>query len=276
MRFIGMRIAKPAAEAGPKPFQMSLLGLIVLITAIAGFLGLLQGVRHLLGDWDVEISDLGRPLRGGTQIQLALQARAIVMGSTAALSGIGGIWIVLGPGVIWPRLAAALVLISALCVYLTYLTGFRTALTAEAATLGVAHFAIMVISALTILPLRLIGYRLQRRTVNSTVESMRHKLPWRDWPLEANVFANVAAAAWFLAPALHWGLEWGRNRMREPLTLMSEGIDSLVVSQRSISIITGAGQFVWPQADVPILQPGEDPFAMLANIAGEEGRGELK
>ena len=81
----------------------------------------------------------------------------------AASAALGGVWVVLRPGTIWLRLAGLVVSLGVLGVYLPHLSGVATEeFTASAVNLSIALAAIAMHTGISVLPLRLLGYRLHR------------------------------------------------------------------------------------------------------------------
>lgn len=173
IRLCGLRIARlPTARAAERGSQFSLLALLVSTTLIASLVGVLEWLRPAL------VADQGASLfanvidnwqfrRIATTPEPPLNpllARHLVMASAVVATALGGLWIVLRPGAIWLRLAAMAAAITTLGVYLTHLEGTGgDEFVPSAINLGIGLGQIAGMVGITALPLRLMGYRLQRQ-----------------------------------------------------------------------------------------------------------------
>jgi hypothetical protein len=102
------------------------------------------------------------------------QTRQLVMVASVAIAALGGIWVMLRPGGMWLRLAALAALIGAGAFYLAHLgAGAEGYLVPTTLSLAVAFAAVAGLCAVSVLPVRLMGYRLQRpikRLVGASIE----------------------------------------------------------------------------------------------------------
>jgi hypothetical protein len=175
----GQRVRRREITAGrERGAQFSLLGLILATTLIAATIGGLEALRPTLrsaGDSGARLFALidGRQLPPAAPEWASPRfARQSVMAAGVAFCALGGFWILLRPGAIWFRLVAIIVAVPTLAAYLTNLSDvgndeFRT----TAANIAAAWSAVALTSAFTALPLRLLGYRLQRNAKAATAES---------------------------------------------------------------------------------------------------------
>ncbi len=269
MRLSGLKAVAQWQPGGRERFQISLLSLMALTTAIALALGLFQGARQVMRIWEIEIVDPPRPMEIGESLYLTMHSRQILIGATTALSAIGGIWSVMRPGRVGPRLGILLVAIIALSVFLTCLSGISSEFGWDVLSFFMAHFGILAISSISVLPLRLSGYRLARSDGSfSTSDSAWKSTAQRDWAVETVVFVNAAALAWFLAPVTQNVLEACRERVRDPLTYLAGSIDSDETLGGVVSIFSNAGGGVSSRGASAAPAWQNDPFAEPASIPG--------
>ena len=149
--------------------QFSLRALLLATTLVAVAVGSLEWLRPTLSRLDVDsVFWSKRP----TQFwRAASETRQLIMTAAIALTSVGAIVAVMGRGRIWLRIAALAITIPASALYLAHVSGAgnhligltgqtRLSSTAVALTAGLAAIATMC--GLSVLPLGLAGYRLQR------------------------------------------------------------------------------------------------------------------
>jgi hypothetical protein len=151
---LGLRVRNAGENRSRQPAQFSLRGLVLATTAIAAVIGLLEALRPTLN----EIIPLDR---GAARV--AMEVRQLVLGTVVAMVAVGSLWVMLQSGAMWLHALIVAVSVLSASLYLTHLTGGATSdLTASAWRLGMAISAIGLICGVSALPLRLMGYRLQR------------------------------------------------------------------------------------------------------------------
>jgi hypothetical protein len=296
LRAVGARIVKRSAASGPeRGAQFSLLGLLLATTAIAGGIGVLEALRPTLGGLSrsqfVDMSDL--ILFSPPSVRVAQQARLLVLSASVVLAALGGLWVTLRPGASWLRLAALVGLVPAIGVYLTHLSGAgNAAFAASAGSLACGLAMVAGLTSLSVLPLRLLGFRLQRSTPLA-VEAVASQPARRQWieRMAAIFLLAVAVAAVPLTRELlrrnaiqdfgrinGGSMEWEpllpAGPMQTPMQAFAEWIDPGVIWGRNLSIVIGSGQYVHPQLVVKGLDPAVDFVAPVdansADKANEE------
>jgi len=190
IRLCGLRIARlPIAGAAERGSQFSLMALLVSTTLIASLVGFLEWLRPaLMGDQGASLFanvidnwEFRRIATGAEPPLNPLLARNLVMASSVVAATLGGLWTMLRPGAIWLRLAAVVTSVAVLGIYLTHLAGIRgDEFVPTAVNLGVSMSQIAGLAGITTLPLRLMGYRLQRQprtvAVATTLVTERQRL----------------------------------------------------------------------------------------------------
>jgi hypothetical protein len=169
LRVCGLRIARRSASEGPeRGAQFSLFALLLATTVIAVAIGLLETLRPRLRE--VRPGDLWAypTLLTPSLSDRAEQVRHMAMAASVGLSALGGLWVVLRPGAIWVRLAATSVLIATGGFYFAHLAGADIGLTDNSlfwttgTSLAFGLASVAVLCGLSVLPLRLMGFRLQQ------------------------------------------------------------------------------------------------------------------
>jgi len=296
LRAVGQRVVNRSAAAGPeRGAQFSLLGLLLATTAIAGGIGVLEALRPTLGSLSrsqfVDMSDLLQLTPPSARV--GEQTRQLVMSASVALAAIGGLWVTLRPGGSWLRLAALVGLVPAIGVYLTHLSGTGDAtFAASAGSLACGLAMVAGLTSLSVLPLRLMDFRLQRSTPIA-VEAVASQ-PTRTRWIERMAAVFLVAAAVAAVPltrellrrntihdfgrtnggVMTWGALAPSGQMQTPMQAFAEWIDPGVIWGRNLSIVIGSGQYVHPQLVVKGLDPAVDFVAPVdansADIASEE------
>ena len=142
-----------------------------MTTLIAAAIGGLEALRPTIGTQrGSQVGDLSVWLAEIHPDQSASwwtpqQARRIVLAAALSLSAVGGLWIVVRPGADWFRLAAVAAAIPILAGYLTNLSGETGERTMVAVNLGLGLAMVAALTSLSVLPLRLLDYRLQRKAL---------------------------------------------------------------------------------------------------------------
>jgi hypothetical protein len=173
IRCCGIRQAIDASPATAKlrhP-QFSIRGLIVLTTLIAAGLGILEWLRPLMRSEQ----DLSRYLEGLIAARLegrlfvdmasAASVRQYVLGAGMAMISATALWCILRPGAMWLRLVVTAIIAPLFGVYLANLTGDREA----SVSLAIGLTALAAVVGVSVLPLRLSGLRLERKTASRRV-----------------------------------------------------------------------------------------------------------
>ncbi len=167
-----LRIAKSPQTGRETGAQFSILSLLVATTLIAAAIGVLQWLHPTLSTADNSEFLLPSPVRTSAREGLWITpqtVRQLVMAAAVAAAGVGGVWVVLRPGGMWLRGAALAVSLAMLGVYLPQLSGVPSQrLTEVAVNLTLALASISALTALTVLPLRLLNFRLQRPMAAAT------------------------------------------------------------------------------------------------------------
>jgi hypothetical protein len=257
VRVLGARIVKRSAAAGPeRGAQFSLLGLLIATTAIAGGIGVLEALRPTLGslsrDQLVDMSNFA--LLTPPSPRVAQQTRQLVMSASVALAALGGFWAILRPGASWLRLAALVGLILAIGIYLTHLSGAGdAAFAASAGSLACGLAMVAGLSGLSVLPIRLMGFRLQRSTPFTLQTSASQPIRMRWIERTAAVFLLAAAVAAIPLTrellrrnsfrdvgringgVLAWGVTTPSGQLQTPMQAFAEWIEPGVVWGRSLS-----------------------------------------
>jgi hypothetical protein len=298
LRAVGQRIVKRSVATGPeRGAQFSLLGLLLATTAIAGGIGALEALRPTLGGSSgsqlIDLRDL--TLLSPSTGRVAQQTRQLVMSASVALAAIGGMWATLRPGASWLRLAALTGLVPAIGVYLAHLSGGGYgALVASAGSLTCGLAMVAGLTSLSVLPLRLMGFRLQR-SASFSVETTVTQPTRRRWieRMAAVLLLAVAVAAVPLVRELfrrstrddfrnpNGGvLAWealAPSGLQTPMQAFAEWIDPGVIWGRSLSIVIGSGQYVHPQLEITLVGPADDTLTpMNTNSGGKASEEETK
>ena len=170
IRLCGFRVARSAEHYGrERGAQFSLLSLMVLITVVGLVVGLLEALRPTLDAFP----DANFGAVAPSERRVAYQVREIVLAMAVALTSVGGLWVVLRPRMMWLRLVAAVAVIPATGVYLSHLSGeVGDGFVAMAMNLSIALLAVAGLCGVTVLPLRMMGFRLSRKETGSRIESV--------------------------------------------------------------------------------------------------------
>jgi hypothetical protein len=179
VRTCGLRVTVVASESVTKP-QYSILALLAATTLVAVTIGGLELLRPTIASPSVELTDLRAWLVGVEReatfgrlelvrglVPTPATVRQFVLAAAVACCAVGALATVLRPGAIWLRLAVLTILIPSLAAYLAHLAGDGNTLGTNARELTVAFAAVAGLVAISVLPLRLFGFRLQRTVVSS-------------------------------------------------------------------------------------------------------------
>ena len=174
-------VSRPNSEGRERGAQFSILAMLIATTLIAAAVGVLEGLRPILSGNIDQLSSAARYVFDSVEDVLrATTIRTLVLAGAVASSAVGGIWAVLRPGAIWLRLVALIVAVGVLGVYLPHLSGVGSESFSETAVnLSVALSAIAGLAAMTVWPLRLMDYRLQRAAKPADVPSAAAVTPDR-------------------------------------------------------------------------------------------------
>jgi hypothetical protein len=151
--------------------QFSIRMLLIATTVVAGVIGVLEYLRPALAETEMlRVITFGFP---GGEISLpnetfaATTLRAMVLGTSSAAIAAGALFAVLRPGAVWLRAIILAVVLPALAGYLIHLIDVSdSTLTQRVAELVSVFATLAAMSAVTVLPLRLFGYRLYRPSAN--------------------------------------------------------------------------------------------------------------
>jgi hypothetical protein len=203
LRVCGLRISKRSATDGPEPgAQFSLLALIVATTLIAIAIGSLEALRPALRSTQ-EDYNLATLIESWPSARIGIQLRELVMAATVAFTAAGGLWVVVRPGAPWLRLAALAALVPGAGLYLSHLSGAsgvylgltdRSLLFQTAAYLTCGLMPVAGLAALSVLPLRLMNFRLQRPLQSAPEVKVRRQ--------QAVCLAQRVAAIFLLGAAI--------------------------------------------------------------------------
>ena len=168
-RLCGFRMRRLDPAAGPeRGAQFSLLGLLVVTTLVAAAIGGLEALRPLLGQdrgedfaaltlWMDSIDD-------GPASVWPIAVRRFVMAIAASLAAVGGLWVVARPGAMWFRLGAVAATVPILAAYLANVSGEASERTTIAVNLGFGLGLVTILTGVSVLPLRMFDFRLQRKS----------------------------------------------------------------------------------------------------------------
>jgi hypothetical protein len=209
LRAMGFSVAKLPSNGEPeRGAQFSLLSLIVAMTAIAMTIGLLEALRPTLSSvntaWYI---DSGGPLTfAPPSARIGEEVRLLVAAWALAFACVGGLWVVLRPGGMWLRLAALPVLIAAGGSYLAHLSGWGDGyFVPTALSLAIAFAAVAGMCGLSVLPLRLMNYRLQHwpRPRGASIAKSTDLQPLAERAVAAGVLVTISLlGSWPVATAL--------------------------------------------------------------------------
>jgi hypothetical protein len=165
LRVGGFKIVRPLAASQAEPrAQFSLFSLLLAMTAIAGVIGALEALRPTISapnSWQyADMSNL--ILFPPYSVRNAEWVRQLVIVTTVVLASASGALAVLRPGAVWPRLAAVIALAPVAGLYLTHLAGGADGyFVPTAISLGGGLAAVAALCGASVVPLWLMGYRLQ-------------------------------------------------------------------------------------------------------------------
>lgn len=169
LRLRGIRAVRlsPELVMEPRP-QFSILSLLLVTTLIAAAVGGLEYLRPTIAveqtsidSWIVDDTLLG-PKWEDPWIS-ADTVRVLVLSTFLAGVALGAIGVVLRPGTAWLRLAILALAIPALSAYLIHLVGMSGEMMLQRTSeLALGFSGVAILTMLTVLPLRLFGYRLMR------------------------------------------------------------------------------------------------------------------
>jgi hypothetical protein len=164
VRILGIRLTSLAAgRSEPRP-QFSIRTLLVVTTIVAIAIGCLEMLRPtvLTVSPDSEYADVVAWLEGQLAItRLAAHTRQWILSAALAGLAIASVVGVLRPGPVALRLAVLVLAVPAIGVYLTHFSGeSANQFLSRAVEMTAALAAPALLVAITVLPLRLMGYRL--------------------------------------------------------------------------------------------------------------------
>ena len=168
-RLCGIRAMRlsPNRASERRP-QFSILSLLMVTTLIAATIAVLESLRPLIADQYnpidsiVSVYTLLRTKWEDTWIS-AGTVRVLLLSTFIAGIALGAIGVVLRPGTVWLRLAMLALAIPSISAYLLHLVGISGELTIQrTAELAIGFSSVAILTMLTVLPLRLFGYRLMR------------------------------------------------------------------------------------------------------------------
>lgn len=176
VRLSGVRLRALFRSGQPEPRpQFSLRALIAVTTLIAAAIGLLESLRPTLAapvQTNVLLVDgFWLPAEPTTPSPISpVAARTMVLCSTLAAVALGAMAVMLRPGAIWLRLAILAIATPTVAGYLVHLADVPSeTLWQRVVDLAVALAAVAVLTAVSVLPLRLMGYRLHRPAGETSV-----------------------------------------------------------------------------------------------------------
>jgi len=169
-RLCGFRMRRLDPATGPeRGAQFSLLGLLVVTTLVAAAIGGLEALRPLLGqDRGEDFAALALWMDSidvGPASVWPIAVRRFVMAIAASLAAVGGLWVVARPGAMWFRLGAVAATVPILAAYLANLSGEASGRTTIAVNLGFGLGLVTIVTGVSVLPLRMFDFRLQRKSV---------------------------------------------------------------------------------------------------------------
>jgi hypothetical protein len=169
VRLRGIRMVRllPGGPAEPRP-QFSILSLLVATTLIGFAIGGLEFLRPWMAveqtsidPWVIDDTLLG-PASADPWIS-AGTIRVLVLSTFVAGIAVAAMLMMTRPGAAWLRLALLLIAIPTLSIYLLHLIGITSeSLLLRTSELAIGFSMVAGLTALTVLPLRLFGYRLMR------------------------------------------------------------------------------------------------------------------
>jgi hypothetical protein len=162
IRCYGLKISgdRDAARTARLLPQFSIRGLIVLTTLVAIVLGALEWLRPTLGtqsDFESYTDRIGSTWHHWLTAPSSL--RRAIMAAALAGASLAGMWCVLRPGLVWPRMILSVGLAAVLGVYLVHVAGSDRG---PAVGLSISLAMYTMLAAASALPLRLAGVRLAR------------------------------------------------------------------------------------------------------------------
>jgi hypothetical protein len=161
-RICGVRVALSGRDSSSASVQFSLRSLLVLTTVIGAVIGLLEWLRPALSDTlelpsDASYAVVVETLGSRQDLRLVVGAIAVTM------AGLAGIWAALRPGTPWLRVVIVCVGAAAVGAYETHLDGGAdNDFFAMAASVAAALGSLALLIGVSVMPLRLLGYRLAR------------------------------------------------------------------------------------------------------------------
>lgn len=184
LRAFGLRVNRAAGGHGhaERPrLQFSIRALIIATTLIAAVIGLLEYLRPTIGAEE----QLRVPILLGGEMRETWptpgMVREVVLSLGLAAMALGAAAVVLRPGAIWLRLGILAVAIPTLAAYMMHLAGITNeTLLQRIGELAASYTALAGLTAITLLPLRLFGYRLCRPAPAAV--SLRETSPFRRTP----------------------------------------------------------------------------------------------
>jgi hypothetical protein len=170
LRCTGMSLRGLEQHCEPRA-QFSIRTLLIATTLIAAVIAVLEYLRPALAEAELQrVTTFGFP--GGVitlpnETFTATTLRAIVLGvASAAIAG-GALLAVLRPGAVWLRAIILAIVLPASAGYLIHLINVSdSSLTQRVAELAWAFASLAAMTAVSVLPLRLLGYRLYRPAAN--------------------------------------------------------------------------------------------------------------
>jgi hypothetical protein len=207
LRTLGLRVTG-TSRPNIRP-QFSIFTLLVVTTAVGLLFGSLQLLQPVIASPDPELADLRAWLIGierdvtygrlelvRSLVPTPATVRQFVLAAAVAGSAIGALATVLRPGTVWLRLAILAVAIPSLSAYLSHLAGDGNTLGTTAGELAIALAAVAALGGVSVLPLRLMGYRLCIAATNGRAA----QCATRTSNVPAHAHASVGVAPEVVAP----------------------------------------------------------------------------
>ena len=183
--------ARSCRGTGARALNSRCSGSLIATTLIAAAIGGLEALRPTI------VQDRGQDFAAfsGEIPRTPQQVREIVLAASVALSAIGGLWVVTRPGAAWFRLGAMLLALPIVALYLAYMAAEADQRMLAAVNLGLGLALVAGLTGLTVLPLRLLDYRLKRPAAARASGVAATSLPGRLVSRGAAVAVIVALAA---------------------------------------------------------------------------------
>jgi hypothetical protein len=268
-----------ATKAHERGAQFSLLALLATTTAIAAAIGALEALRPVISATDGgPLLNLTDSLSMSRIVSRAQHVREFVLSAAVSAAAVGGLWAMLRPGGTWLRLGGLVALIPVAAAYLAHLSeSANDAMIVTAQNLAMGLAAVAGLVAISVLPLRLLGFRLQRpnRSSQPTPAQPIKTAPW----IERTAAAIIVCLALLLIPGsqihdsrsnwrLSWNsLSWGTPHaaIAPPLNAFGQWIDHFVGSEwttaQVLEVYFGTSALMPPTPSSPHSPSAREPGA---------------